>query len=146
MFMRALETAESMVVLRRLGNEADALALARVLFEHVVMYAWLMVDPRPPERFRRWWQRDNREDRTRIRELARLRQATVEESSPVFRDQPQWAGLPPLRGLQQLAREADGDSHARVAEAIGWPRLEDVRAVLDAYPPTEPSGRAGSSP
>jgi len=137
MLLRAGDTLESIVTLRQLGNEADAVALARVLFEHVAMYVWLMGDDTPPRRTDQWMKRDNQHDRVWIKEVSELvpegelKAALL--ANPIFSDDLEFLSAPPAPNLQVICREADSrwfDDVCRVGEATAYVKLEYCYTLL----------------
>jgi hypothetical protein len=140
MLFRATDTLESIVHLRQLGNDADAVGLGRILFEHIVMYAWLLGDQAPPERFVRWWKEDNSHDRKWLSEVVDLRPdaklaRTWLEENPVFKafqDMPSSNKVKRMPDIKSLVREVDDRWYSPVRAAIGreWSQLSPLYTTL----------------
>ncbi len=136
MMLRALDTAESVVTLRQVGNEADGLALSRVLFDHVATYCWL-VSGDAEERFRRWWKNELAAARTLANAADRipaLRRRLAEADAPPPSETPPHveavAGLPPV---EVLAREADAAWSVPVRAALEGGSVAELPGLDDLY-------------
>lgn len=137
LLFRAADTLESIVTLRQLGNDADAVALGRVLYEHVTTYCWLLGDGAPPERFNAWWKGDNRQDRVMLSEMAGLTRLDEFEKlvreSPIFDDQPAWNCVPGMPSMRGLSREVDARWLSEVMDvlrAVRFAPLANLYTVL----------------
>lgn len=97
MISRIVDTVESVVVLMSADRAVDGAVLVRVLYEHVVKFCWISIDP--AEHYQRWrsdsdlWDHKLRKDAVGIGILD-------EDPSPT-------AGLQPLADMAQLAQAVD---------------------------------------
>ena len=52
--VRTAATLRSVFILGQSGNHEDSAALVRVMADHLIMFAWLLADPKPPSRLNAW--------------------------------------------------------------------------------------------
>ena len=102
------ETLRSVLCLGELHQHEDSAALVRVMAEHLIMFGWLLADPKPPSRVNAWKNDDLR--------LAAVARGSVKKFGIAFEDR-----LP--SGLTTSSRMVNAETAAHQCDEFWQPHL-----------------------